>query len=192
MAKFLQNRNNGMVIPYNTIDAAKKKFMEISETRALHLLGKGPDEVPEKVAPRPGRIRHIPPATMEKLNRVTVADVEALDAFLDELLAPNTDAAVENGKNDPGRDADEGGPADENEGAEDAAAEGTEKETGSHLPPPKEHDVPSWTGKPLSRMSKLEMANYAAVKYGEDEDELLTKTKNEVYEAVQKLEDEAA
>jgi hypothetical protein len=41
-------------------------------------------------------------------------------------------------------------------------------------------------------MSKLEMANYAAVKYGEDEDELLTKTKNEVYEAVQKLEDEAA
>lgn len=170
MKRYLMNVISGMVVLYNEEDARKPDMTEISETEANYRQGLGP---------KPGEtLQSIPQGLVEKLGQLNPSQFDEVAEYADRLIDRQKQEQAASEAMESEQQA-EAGEENEEKTPESTGAENEESESGGNP-----------EGKPLSRMSKVEMAEYATRMFpdaGLSEDELLSKTKEDLYEFVKGL-----
>ncbi|MDY6910734.1 MAG: hypothetical protein SVM79_00005, partial [Chloroflexota bacterium] len=136
MKRFLLNTKSGMIVTYDKDAAKNQDMVEISEAEVKYRQGRGK---------KPGELmRAIPQEILEKIGLLPATAMDDLSKFLDDLLDRQEAEATARAR------------ADIKKAKEAVEATSEEPEATTDEEEPEELKKPE--EKPLSRMSKVEMA----------------------------------
>lgn len=162
MKRFLLNTKSGMIVTYDEDAAKNPDMVEVSETEVKYRQGRGK---------KPGEaMRAIPQEILELIGLLPSSALDNLKTFLNDLLDKQEAEATAQAR---------AGIKKAKEGAEATLEESTEEEADSGA----DEEPAEPEEKPLSRMSKVEMAKYAIANIAdleETEDDLLLLKKEEL------------